>query len=209
MYKNIHYLLATGAPVTYSLTFVILIVSSIAMVKPSIFSRLILHPYGIVHHKEYYRLVTSDLVHIDWLHLALNEAALYVCCANLEEVLRSRSAIGSWQFLLIYLCSYFSGVIFSTIRHRNDFGFSSAGASGSIMGCMFSFMMLRPKSIAFYLPLIGGVQCRYEAFFYFLVLVWYKKKNNKGIANHELHLFGAIGGALATVLLFPGILGVG
>lgn len=87
---------------------------------------MILHPCSIVRQKEYYRLFTADLVHNDVLHLALNEIMLFVFCSRLEAF------TGSAKFVFVYFLSYFAGVVITTVRHRNQFKFSSAGLPGAL-----------------------------------------------------------------------------
>jgi len=190
-------------PVTCVLMVLILAVSLSAFIKKRIFPELVLHPYSIYHQKQYYRLFTSDLVHVDLLHLALNEFMLYIFCSDLEETLRRASGNGSLKFLLIYLCSMLAGSVIATLRHKNDFSYSSAGASGSIMGCMFGFILLKPNYIAFYVPVFGGIKNIYGGLVYILVLIVYQRRSKNGMIDHELHFFGAAGGLAAAFALFP------
>jgi membrane associated rhomboid family serine protease len=195
-----------GTPVTYILMLIIFIFSSISLANRSFFMKMILHPYSIVKQHQWYRLLTADLVHNDIVHLILNEYMLCLGGGGLEETLNQKSVHGSWQFIFIYLFSYFSGIVYTTIRHRNDFNFSSAGASGSIMGVLFSFIILRPDFVAFYLPGVGAIKNIYGGLIYIALLIWQQKKRNDEITNHELHFFGALGGIAATFILFPQIL---
>ena len=206
MNLNLLNLFLHDAPVSFVLMMLIFIFSCIAFYSQSFFMKMILHPYSVVKDKEYYRLFTSDFVHNDFMHLLLNEIMLYLICVNLEESLRMQSIYGSWQFLFIYLFSFFSGVFVTTIRHRKQFDYSSAGASGSIMGCMMSFMILKPNYIALYLPVIGGLKNIWTALIFILIMIWYQRKKNNQLMNHELHFFGALGGILATLILFPQLL---
>jgi membrane associated rhomboid family serine protease len=191
------------APVTCTLMAFIFICSCTAFYRPALFIKLILHPFGIFHNKEYYRIFTSDFVHNDWLHLAMNELMLYMMCVNLEEYLRSLSKYGSLQFFCIYFSSYFSGIIYTTIRYRNKFEYSSAGASGSIIGCMISFMMIRPDYMALYFPIIGGVKNMYMALLFIIVLIYYQRRSGNTMIANELHFFGALGGMIATLVIAP------
>jgi membrane associated rhomboid family serine protease len=152
-------------------------------------------------------LITGELVHNDILHLLFNELVLYVSCANLEAFLRKKSMLaGSLEMLAIYLASSLLSVLISFIRHRRDFDYSSAGASASIMGCMISFMILAPNFITFYIPVLGAIRNKFTVIFYILVLVVYQKRKKEDFINHEQHFFGAIGGIISTLLLFPGII---
>jgi membrane associated rhomboid family serine protease len=196
-----------SAPVVISLMSLMVLVSSLAFTNKQLFLKLILHPFSVVHQKQYYRLVSFDLVHNDIIHLGLNIFMMWISCIPLERFLNHKSTAGDLQFLLIYLAAHFSGALYITFRHRKDFEYSVAGASGSIMGCLFSFMLVQPHVIAFYLPVIGGVQNGYTALIYIALLIRLQFKN-KSAYSHELHFFGGLGGALATVLLFPNLLHV-
>ena len=193
---------SSGSPVTWFLMAAIFIFSGLSFYSSVFFMKMILHPMSIIREKEYYRLFTADLVHNDMLHLALNEFMLFAFCARLEVYLKSRTGGSSWQFLFIYLLSYFSGVIITTLKHRNQIEYSSAGASGSIMGCMFSFIILQPDKIAFYIPGLGGIKNLYGGLLYIGMMVINQKRNPDSPANLELHFFGALGGVMATFMLF-------
>ena len=193
-----------GAPVTLSIMLLVLLFSTTGFYSQAFYLKAILHPVSIFRRKEYYRLLSSDLVHNDLSHLLINEFMLYLGCASLEEMLKKNSPFGSLQFLFIYLSGWLSGTLYSAVRHRNDFNFSSAGCSGSILGCLFGFILLEPDHIAFYLPGIGAVKNVFGGLIYIALLLWHqKKRKNQGTANHELHFFGALGGTLATLVLFP------
>lgn len=193
-------------PVTYMIILVILITSVVGLLNKKIYHKLLLHPYSIIKRKEYYRAITGDLVHNDVLHLGLNLFILYLVCADLEETIRSQNPYGSWMFLSIYLGSYAAGAAYTIIRYRNQPEYSSAGASGSIMGCMMSFMILAPNYVAVYLPLIGGVTNLYMALGYIVAMTYYQRKQDSSQINHGLHFFSALGGIIITILYYPDIL---
>lgn len=168
--------------------------------------KMILHPYSIVKQKEYYRMISSAFVHNDLVHLLLNEAMIYGIGGNLEQYLRKSGPNGSFLFLFIYVVSGIFGALITTIRHRKQFDYSSAGASASILGIMMSFMILQPNYIAIYLPFVGGIKNIYTALFVIAALMAYQKKTGNPMINHEIHFFGALGGILVTLMLFPQIL---
>ena len=190
-------------PVTGILMALILVVSIPAFFSKSLFSTIILHPYSIYQKRQYYRLFTSDLVHVDLLHLALNEFMLYIFCSDLEETIRKSAGGNSLNFVIIYLSGMLAGSIIATTRHRKDFTYSSAGASGAIMGCMFGFMLLKPNYIAFYAPVVGGIKNSYAGLLYILALIVYQRRSKNEMINHEMHFFGALGGLTATFILYP------
>jgi len=200
------YKITYGAPVSAILMLITAISSLYGLYDKKYFLSLILHPTGIVKHKEYYRLFTSELIHNDLGHLLMNEVMYYLICVNLEQMLNGRSATGSGIFLVIYAVSYFTGIAVITLRHRNDFGYSSAGASGSIMGCMMSFMILKPDYIGLYLPVWGGVKNSVMALLFIAVLIVYQYRTKNRLMNNELHFYSGVGGILATFALFPDVI---
>ncbi|QEM16335.1 rhomboid family intramembrane serine protease [Mucilaginibacter sp. P4] len=142
-------------PITISIMILIMVTSVIGFINPIIKINLMLHPFSIYHHKQFYRLFTADLVHNDPVHLIINEAVIFFACGSLETYLHQHSASGSFLYLFIYLVSMLGGSVAIAIRHYKDFDYSSSGASGSAIGVMFGYMILQPHVIAFYLPVIG------------------------------------------------------
>lgn len=193
-------------PVSTVLGLCILVTSVVSLFKRKYLLMLLLHPVSIIRDNQYYRLLTSDLVHNDFTHLLINEVLLITYCSNLEVYLNRTGKFGSEKFFLIYLTSCITGSLITTIRHSRDFSYSSAGASGSIMGCLFSFSILQPHLTAFFLPGIGPVPNLYFGLICIAGLVIYQLKSKNALLNHEVHFFGAIGGIVSTLLLFPGII---
>lgn len=175
--------------------------SLLALKNQRLFFAAILHPVTVNRKKEYYRLFSSDLIHNDVAHLFVNVFALFAVGSQLEEYLRSVNTMGSFWFAVIYLCSCVCGTFFTFLRHRKDIEFSSAGASGSVLGCMMSFMILQPYHIAFYMPLIGGVINMYAALIYIVFLILYQIKAANPLVNNEVHFYGALGGIVCALIL--------
>jgi membrane associated rhomboid family serine protease len=192
-----------GAPISLLLLLAICISSIYGFYHKKYFLKLILHPLGISKHREYYRLFTSDLIHNDFGHLLVNAYMYCIVCINLEHSLNQKSPYGSELFVIIYGFSYFTGVFVITLRHKHDINYSSAGASGSIMGCMMSFMILKPDKVALYLPVYGGVKNSFMALLFIIGLIVYQYRSRNQLMNNELHFFSALGGIGITIALFP------
>lgn len=189
-------------PVTWCLMLTILLSSAISLLNKNYFLRLLLHPVSVLRQKQVYRLFTSDFVHNDPVHLAMNEVMLFFVCGDLERYLRVQSPLGSLKYGVIYLVSLLAGSLAVTLLNREDFEYLSAGASGSVLGCMFSYTILQPQVIAFYLPVIGGVRNEFDALIFIGGLIYYKIRSKNTMINHELHFFGALGGIVTTLIMF-------
>lgn len=188
-------------PVCLSLLGIIIIGSLLALKKQRLFLSGIMHPVSIKKEKEYYRLFTSDAIHNDLIHLLINAFALFAVGSQLEEYLRTVKSFGSVWFLVIYLTSCLFGNVLTFLKYRNDFAFSSAGASGSILGCMMAFMILQPYHIAFYVPVAGGIVNLYTALIYILFLIGYQLRSKNPLVNNEVHFYGALGGIISALLI--------
>jgi membrane associated rhomboid family serine protease len=201
IYQNYH-----QSPVTYFLILIVFLVSVTGLLNRKFFFQMILHPQSVIRDKQYYRILTADLLNADLPHLLLNELMLYVFCTHLEFTLRTQSKGGSVQFLVIYFSSLVVGSAIIIARYYQKFDYSTTGTSGSIMGCMFSFMLLDPNYVVFDLPGIGPVKNIYAGLLYIVILIFYQRKRKNDLINNEFHFYGAIGGILATLIMHPEIL---
>jgi len=188
-------------PVTATLVAMIFAFSMCSFFNRSFFYKLVLHPYDIWRNGNYYRIFSADLAHIDIQHFVVNEVSLFFIGGNLERHLRHLSNLGSFQFAVIFFGSLLTGNLMMLTIYRNDIKFSTAGASGSIMGCVFGFMYLEPTTTAFYLPVIGSVSNEYYVLIYIASMVLLKKRLKNSQVNFELHFWGALGGLLTTILV--------
>lgn len=196
----------TKSPATCVIAALVLVFSSVSLVNKKLFFSFILHPQSVIREREYYRIFTADMVNVDIPHLVLNEFMLYVFCSDLEETLRKMGGSGSLEFLIIYIASLLFASITITARHFRNFNYSTTGTSGSIMGCMFGFMILAPNYIIFRLSDDGGIKCIYGGLIYIVLLIAYQRRKGSDMFNHEFHFYGAIGGILSTLALHPEIL---
>ncbi|WP_345947696.1 rhomboid family intramembrane serine protease [Mucilaginibacter sp. PAMB04274] len=203
MILTVHNLAFQQFPVSLALMGLTTIITFAAFIKESWFRGLMLHPYSIVVNKQYYRLLSHDLIHVDRIHWLFNEFMFLNFGIGLERYLNHINPYGSILFGVVYLGSNLAGSIASTYRHRTDFLFSGAGFSGSIMGCMFCYIILQPEVIAFYAPVLGAVKNIYGGLIYVVIMIIYQRRRRDERINIELHFFGALaGGCCAIALMF-------
>jgi len=189
--------------ITYSLAALILIVSLYAMTDKKVFQALILHPASVIHKNEYYRLVSSALVHNNIPHLAINLFIFYVFCSGLEEArpgpgLSGLVAIGGGRRL--------GGHLLSLWLYRKDFNYSCAGASGVIFGFLCSFLFIYSQERHLIIPGIGAIPNIFTAIGYLAVMLIYSMKYNDGKVDYSIHVGGGIGGVVTTLLMYPSLL---
>ena len=81
-------------------------VSIVAFQRRDLWERLMFKPTEILRDKQFERMVTSGLVHLDWAHLGWNSLSFYLFGRNIEAV------YGSVTLLTVYLASIIGGSSF-------------------------------------------------------------------------------------------------
>lgn len=183
-----------------SIIFVFTLITSIyAFNDPVLFGKFMLHPYSVYRKHKVYTLLTSGLIHSNWMHLFFNMFTFYAFAFKLE------ATIGHWQFGVLYFLGLVLSDIPSVLKHKDDFWYNSLGASGAISAVLFSFILYSPLSgigimfipVAIPAVLFGVL---------YLVYCWYMSRNSSDHINHDAHLFGAITGLVVTIILVPQII---
>ncbi|GAB3206256.1 rhomboid family intramembrane serine protease [Marinactinospora thermotolerans] len=88
---------------------------------------------GVLYHDQWYRLLTSALLHGSIMHLLFNGFAMYVLGPQLE------SWLGHWRFLALWVLSAIGGSMLTLVA---DPGQVSVGASGAIFGLFGAVLLI-------------------------------------------------------------------
>ncbi len=154
---------------------------------------------GPIVNGEKIRLLSSGFLHVDNGHLFFNMLTLYFFA---DSVI---AHIGVSKFLAIYFGSLLAGSLFGLNIHKKEPYYSAVGASGAVMGILYSSIMLNPgmNLYLFFIPIpipayIFGVG--------YLLYSIFGMKKQWGNIGHSAHLGGAIGGFILTIILFPQVL---
>lgn len=181
-----------------SIIFIFTLITSIyAFNDHQLFGKFMLHPYTVSKGRNIYTLLTSGLIHADWMHLFFNMFTFYFFAFGLEKM------VGHWQFALIYIGSLILSDIPSVIKHKDNYSYHSLGASGAISGMLFSYILFNPTS------LIGVMFIPVPAVLFgvlYLFYSWYMAKRGMDNIGHDAHFFGALTGLIFTIILVPGII---
>ena len=191
------------APVTLSLIAITCVVSWLAWNKPGWLERLILWPPAIARGKQYWRFLSYGFIHADAQHLLFNMITLYFFGGAMENYLTQLGLPWPWGFVGFYLAALLVSILPSYLRHRDDPGYRSLGASGAVSAVLFAYILIQPWSLifVFFLPVPAIVY----AVVYVGYSIWMERRGRDNI-NHSAHLWGAGYGVLFTVLLQPRVL---
>src|SRR6187200_1094334 len=200
-----------------SITLIIVIITSIvslmAINNNNLLNQLTLYPPA-VRRGQWYRFLSSGLVHKDYAHLIFNMLVLYMFGegrvtapdgqAFFQGVEFQFQAIFGQMGKLLYLAMYIIAIIVSDIptyvKNKDNYYFQSLGASGAVSAVIFAGIIFHPLSGIglFFIPV-------YIAGFLFgviyLVVSNYLDKRGQGNINHSAHISGAIFGVAFTILV--------
>jgi membrane associated rhomboid family serine protease len=153
---------------------------------------------GSIRSGEQIRMISSGFLHVDLGHLAFNMLSLYFFAPVVYGILNN------FSFVLIYFASLIFGSLLTMIFHKNEYNYSAVGASGAVMGIIYSAILLDPSlDIYFFfipIPIPGYI----FGIGYLLYSIYGMKAKSDNI-GHTAHFGGAIGGYLFTLMKKPSL----
>lgn len=179
--------------------------------------KVLMNPYKVVHHKEYQRLLLHGLVHADYVHLFFNMFVFYQFGKILEQVFTEQqyfnrvfpesvfwgSSAGTSYFLMLYIGAILFATVPAMVKHRDNPGYNSLGASGAVSAVLIAFIMIFPMAqlaLFFVIPMPAWV----AGILFFVFEAYMNKRGNTGIA-HDAHLYGALFGVAFLTIVQPGV----
>ncbi len=186
-------------------TFIIILITVGASIaawnNESVMQKLIFSPTQITHHKQYYRLISSGVLHGDVGHLAFNMLTLYMFGSMVES---SFALLFGTKGTLLYCLLYVTALVISLLPtyfvHKHNSQYLGLGASGAVSAIIFTGILLFPTIgiglffIPIFIPgfIFGPI---------YLGLTYYLDKRGGGNINHSAHLYGALYGIAFTILM--------
>ncbi|WP_461449472.1 rhomboid family intramembrane serine protease [Mucilaginibacter sp.] len=184
----------TATPVA-SLIFVITILTSVMTFNNvELLSNLILHPYSVARNKKTYTVITSGLIHNDWMHLLFNMFSYYFFAFPLER------AMGHWQFGLLYVASLILSDLPTIYKHKNDYYYRCLGASGAVSAVIFGYIMYNPGSGMMIMPIPFVIPAIVFGPLY-MIYCHFASKHARDNVNHDAHMYGALSGLIIVIIL--------
>lgn len=200
------YIVHQSVSVTLIIVLVTIAISLAAWNNPALMDRWILNPYQVAHRGQYYRLLTSGFLHADWGHLLFNMFALYSFGGFMERVFGQLFGVSGSLFLIgFYLLGILVSDIPTFLKHRNNPGYNSLGASGGVSSVLFAVILLQPliPIALFFIPIgipgfiFGGLYLAYS---------YYESRRGLGNVNHDAHFYGALFGIAFMIVVYPAVL---
>ncbi len=181
------------------------LVSYVSFSNGKLMEDLIFYPPAITNNNQWYRFITSGFIHADIQHLAFNMFTLYFFGKNWESAYVGDLGVSETWYALMYFGALIASQIPSYLKNRNNYRYSSLGASGAVSSVVFSMILLMPWSTlyVFILPVPAIIY----AVLYLGYTIYMSKKGGTNI-NHDAHLWGAIFGIVFSIALRPEVVGI-
>lgn len=146
---------------------------------------------GSIRSGEQYRMFSSGFLHVDLMHLVFNMFTLYMFAPYVIEI------VGALYFAYLYFGSLIAGNLLTLYFHKDDYYYRAVGASGAVMGIIYSAILLEPN-----LYMYGFIPGYIFGFAYLLFSIYGMKSKSDNI-GHVAHFGGAIGGFGITLAKYP------
>ncbi|WP_442787219.1 rhomboid family intramembrane serine protease [Flavobacterium suncheonense] len=153
---------------------------------------------GSIRAGEHLRMITSGFLHADFTHLIFNMLTLFFFAPVVITYL------GTIHFVIIYFGSLISGSLLSLYFHKNDYYYRAVGASGAVIGVLYSAILFDPDGkVGLYFVIeipnyIFGIG--------YLLYSIYGMRTRTDNIGHTAHFGGAIGGYAITLAQVPSML---
>jgi len=188
--------------ITGAIGFCIMVITVIFSAKGfnnhTFFARYAFEVEKILVNRDYKRLITSGLLHVNWLHLIFNMFTLHAFSRSLEYTL------GWVNFLIIYVGSLLGGNLFALLIHKRHNDYTAVGASGAVNGVIFASMALFPGMSVSLLGILALPGWLYALLFVGISIYGIRSRSDN--VGHEAHLGGALIGMIIAIIIHPSAL---
>ncbi|MDY5570451.1 MAG: rhomboid family intramembrane serine protease [Candidatus Cryptobacteroides sp.] len=170
-------------------------------------NKLIFNAYQVWHRKEWYRMLTSGIIHSGWGHLFFNMLTLFFFGRIVEQYFSA--AFGGVPGAVLYVVLYVSALAISSlgdlVKYRDNWNYNALGASGAVSAVLFASILFAPK-MGIYIYLIPIPVPGYIFAPLYLLYCWYMAKRNMDNIGHTAHFWGAVYGILFPIICKPDVL---
>lgn len=191
--------------ITVLLLLICVVVSYLCFKDSMLFNKLKHWPYGVIHHKEYYRLISSGFVHGSWIHLLINMFVFWQFGEIVELYYQQifGPVLGRVFYLLLFLITIVFADMSTLYKHRDNPNYAAVGASGAVSGIVFVYILFEPWNML-YLYMVIPIPGFVAGIAYLAYSSW-AAKNSRDNVDHDAHFYGALFGIIFTILLKPSL----
>ena len=170
-------------------------------------NKLIFNAYQVWHRKEWYRMLTSGMIHSGWGHLFFNMLTLYFFGRVVEQYFSAAfgGVLGAVLYVMLYVSALAISSLGDLVKYRDNWNYNALGASGAVSAVLFASILFAPK-MGIYIYLIPIPVPGYIFAPLYLLYCWYMAKRNMDNIGHTAHFWGAVYGILFPIICKPDVL---
>jgi membrane associated rhomboid family serine protease len=183
---------------TYAVICLTVLVSIAGFTNQKLLEKNVFSIQAIIKKKEIYRLITSQLFHVSWVHLTFNMISFYSFSVSVENT------FGITLAAAIYILSALGGDMVALLVKRKNLKYSAVGASGAVCGIIFASIFLLPGGSIIIFPLPIPLPSWVYAVL-FMIISLYGIGRGATQIGHEAHIGGALTGMALAVAYRPSI----
>ncbi len=192
-----------------SITLLIIILTSIISVgafnNQNMMQQLIFSPYTIKRKGEWFRFISSGLLHINFLHLIFNMYALYLFGKITENYFRELfQPMGGTVYLFMYLLGIGLSEVYSYVKHQDNPNYASLGASGAVSAVVFASILFEPLNKIGIIFFPVGIPGFVFGILYLLYSMYMARQARDNI-GHNAHFYGAVFGFIFPIIMKPSL----
>ena len=185
---------------TISIILLTSLISFTAFSNQKVLDDLIFYPPAITNRNQWYRFITSGLIHADIMHLVFNMYSFYLFGDLVEKTfVQIFGESGKVIYIVLYVVSLIVCLLPTYFNNQNNYHYRSLGASGAVSAVIFAGIFLYPTMgmgifpIPFHIPgfVFGPL---------YLILSAYLAKKGHGNINHSAHIWGALFGIVFVII---------
>ena len=185
---------------TISIILLTSLISFTAFSNQKVLDDLIFYPPAITNRNQWYRFITSGLIHADIMHLVFNMYSFYLFGDLVEKTfVQIFGESGKVIYIVLYVVSLVVCLLPTYFNNQNNYHYRSLGASGAVSAVIFAGIFLYPTMgmgifpIPFHIPgfVFGPL---------YLILSAYLAKKGRGNINHSANIWGALFGIVFVII---------
>lgn len=186
------------SPLTLTIVIATAAVTIVAFRNERLYERLMLSVDAVLARGEWWRMLTSGLVHADMMHLAANMFSLFFFGSWMEH------AVHSWRFGMLYGLGVLVASFTSVVMYRNAVDYRAVGASGGVCAVIGGAVTLFPdmSMVVFPLPIPIPAWIFGALFVVYSIVGSREQWDNVG---HAAHLGGTLAGMGLMAAFYPGL----
>ncbi len=180
-------------------------ISITAMENHTLKNKMMFNAYMINHRKEWWRFFSSGLIHADWMHLGFNMFSFYMFGRAVEDSFAYLfDGKGAFFYLILYVGGIAMSSLYSYEKNKQNIYYNALGASGAVSAVIFAYIIIAPTTKLMFLFLPVPIPAYLFGIIYLGIEYYLGKKGNTNI-GHDAHFWGAIYGAVLTIILKPAL----